>query len=321
MTEIIFNTGNFTLDHQRKITDFLTLKIAQASDINLSTLKSIIITENFTQDIIELQSQYKVNEEIPASNAEVAAVAKVIHAGHGPDLVQSIVIRDYVIAGLFSDDLADSCFHHLHHEMCRVHDNYCQQKMLGQEGRMDAGLNDYENMLISHARAIWSEYAAVRLSASSFPAVSLEDAANGLAFGSPLLQLLEMGKQGMKDAVADYRNHGDILSLFLYCQDVSSVVLKNMAAAQGYIDGLNLNDTAAEHAIANLMAHTDLNDWWIGLTDALRRLFKAYPNWQDIRLLLELGNFVACFWNALGIYPRYVKEMENIYVDVPLLEQ
>lgn len=321
MTEIIFKTASFTPDHQRTITDFLIQKILQASDINLSTLQTIVVTENFTEDLIALQNDYKMNEQSPAGNAEVAAMAKVICAGVGQDMVQTIVIHDYVIAGLFSDALADSCYHHLHHEMCHVHDNYIQQKMYSEGGRTDKGLNDFEHMLISHARAIWSEYIAVRLSSSSFPAASLEDAANGLIFASPLLQLFQMGKQGMKDAIADYRSHGDILSLFLYCQDVSSVVLKNAAATQGYIDGLNLNDAAAEDAIAKLMKQTDLNECWIRLKGALRRLYNAYPNWQDIRKLLELGSAVVCFWNELGIYPKYIEEMENIYVDVPLAEQ
>jgi hypothetical protein len=314
MVKKIFNTNKLKTEQTNNFSTFFDEILSDLKTLlKLDSLEKIIISTDFSEDIIKIQNEYELDEISYTNRKDGSAVAKVItNNASEENLKQSIIIKDFIILGLFIPEQAKSSFHILHHELCHVHDYYNQYEISKISGGKEKKLNKLQNVLITHANTIWSEYIAVRLSALSTPKDQLDD------FDIPyLLQLIVSTKKNMEKKILNYRYNGDTLKLFLYLQKETGILLKIAATTQGYIDGLKIHEHESYIETKNKIEKLNFDDIWMKQWDQLRLLFDIYPNWKDINQLNKLGQVVQKCWEHFGIYPKYLKESKEIHIDVP----
>lgn len=164
-------------ERKQSLLDFLSIKLASlGQEYELATLDRIIITDEFTEDVIRVQKEYHLREFGHTDRKDAIAIAKVLDRVVGDELHQTIVINSNLMAGLFDPEYAQAAYHYFHHEICHVHDNYHQHKMFSRGEKAGSELNKLEDVLVCHANPVWKEYFAVRLSAQTIPV----NEANGL---------------------------------------------------------------------------------------------------------------------------------------------
>lgn len=313
--KVIFNTDKLNEKQQKEIRLFIKEKMNnQLSGLELSTLDEIIVTKNFSEDVIKAQKEYQLREVGYTNREDGIAVAKVIHTNIKNKLTQKLIINDYIIKGLLYPDKAQSCFHLLHHEFSHVHENYYQHMIFTPESRSGKNINKLERTLLYNAEPAWSEYFAARTSSTTFTFDFLDD-----IYLTYLFELIISCKERIENEINKYRRHGDAELLFGLLQKETSILFKIAATSQGYLDGLNIVD---EHPlltkIDELIQQTFFYDIWCKQWDALKDLYNTFPNWNDVYQLHDLGQAISICWSNLGIIPSYLKEKNSIYIDVPL---
>jgi hypothetical protein len=311
---------NSSLSNEQKssLIDFLNTKITELStEIELSTLEKIIITNKFTDDVIRIQKEYESNEYGHTNRDDGVVAAKVLYGKIKGKFSQTIVINDYIMKGLFYPECSKTLFHTLHHELCHVHDNFYQDKMFSQEAREGKELSKLEHNLVCHADIIWQEYIAVRLSATSIPVdTSVEELIDKL-YLSYLFNLIDSCEKNLSKAIENYKSNKDIDELFKLFQEETSMLLKIAATVQGYFDGLFLlDDNEILDCVNENINQTYFYDVWIKQGEALRVLYDLYPNWNDVYQLKDLGKVIELCWNKLGIYPKDLPGKDCFYISV-----
>ena len=319
MVDIEINSSLLSVEQRSSLIEFLNTKITELSTkIELSTLEKIIISNKFTDDVLQIQKEYGSSEHGHTNRDDGAVAAKVLTGEINGKFCQTIVINDSIIAGLFYPEYGHSSFHVLHHELCHVHDNFYQDKIFSQEAREGKGLSKLEHNLVCHADVIWQEYIAVRLSAASIPVgTCFEELADKL-YLSYLFNLIESCRNNLSKAIEDYRSNKDINKLFELFQEETSMLFKIAATVQGYFDGLCLSDNnEILDCVNENIKQTYFYDVWINQWEALKLLYDSYPNWNDVYQLKDLGKVIQLCWNKLGIYPRDLSGKDYFYIDVP----
>lgn len=318
MTEIIFNTESFNDEQRNKISEFLYVQLNELKQtIELATLELIIITEDFTEDVIKTQRRYNMREIGHTNRNDGIAVAKVLHTAIQDDLKQTIVIRDEIIEGLFFEEKSQDAFHLLHHELCHIHDNFYEHEMFTIEARSGRGHNLLQHILACNAEAIWAEYIAVKLSANSVKIIDSVEFITKTLYVEYLVELIHLCKKNIDTAIKEYRINGDIQKLFNFLQEETSLLFKIAATTQGYIDGLGMSKTKITETINDLIRDTYFFEAWEKQWKALRELFSIYPNWNNVYQLAELGEAIKICWHDLGIIPSYIEDADELYIDVP----
>ncbi len=234
MIEISFRTETLSSEQKHTLTDFIHSKLSELSKVlDLSTLERIIISQNFTEDVLQMQKQYRMRETGHTERPDGIAVAKVLDTGIEEHLKQTIVVNDYLMAWLFLEEYRQYSFHMLHHELCHVHDNYYKHKMFSLEARAGKGLNKHEHVLVYNADPVWGEYVAVRLSSSSFAISDTIELPTNNLYMTYLIDLIISSKTIAVDAIASYRYEGDISKLYNKVQEETSMLFKIAATTQG----------------------------------------------------------------------------------------
>jgi hypothetical protein len=310
--KIIFKSDKVTKKQQKEIKTLISEKMKELSDLELSTLETIIITEDFAEDVKNTQKKYQMREFGYTNRKDGVAVAKVIHTKLNEELKQTIIINDYLIQGLFNPKLAQSSFHLLHHELCHVHENYYQHIIFTPEGSDGENTNQLEHILLYNAQPVWSEYFAVRKSSGSISLELLED-----LYFNYLGELIVSCRNRIKNEINKYRIHADTRRLFSFLQEETTILFKIAATSQGYLDGLDISD---EHRISIMIdehiSETYFYNSWLEQWKSLNNLYNLFPNWNDVYQLHDLGQSILECWSDLGITPS-IKEDNNLYIDVP----
>lgn len=310
--------SNFSREQKDNLIEFLQNEIKKHSeDIELSSLEKIIITDNFTEVVVQTQKEYEMHEIGHTDNADGIAVAKVLHTEVGNDIRQTIVFNSNIIAGLFNPDYSQNSYHYFHHELCHVHDNFNQHIMFSQEARAGKGLNKLDHLLVYNAQPIWCEYIAVRMSAHSIPLNDPTDLPAKDLYTSFLLTMIDSCKKKLESAIENYRLDADMNKLFVCFQEETSLLFKVAATVQGYIDGLFIEKQELTGLIDEKIKQTFFYNTWIKQRKSLRNLYSLYPKWNDVYQLIDLGEAIRMCWGELGIFPIYKPEDDLIYVGVP----
>jgi hypothetical protein len=279
-----------------------------SSNLNLHLLQSIFIPQDFGRTVTNFQEAHGL--EVGYTNYEkglaAAKTIKYIHEGH---VKIAIFIQQRVFLALFSPETSQFAINIIHHELCHVHDEYNQIKMIKFAEEMEKHEVSYlENVLLSHSIIVWEEYFAPRMSANSLP----KDSDLYVPY---LLELISYTEANVKEKINSYRNHGNVPQLFVEIQELTNPLLKIAATVLGNVHGLRLENNKIMEIIDSAIKDTFFYPIWTNLLPSLLKLYDNYPNWKSINVLNELNNLVLQTWNELGIYPK--DEGDQAYINVP----
>lgn len=192
MIEIIIK-ADMELEAKNCIDRFLREKINEfKKSLELSTLKRIIISDDFTEDVLRVQKEYRCRVSGHTSRNDGTAIAKVIHTNPPNELEQTIIFTGDIIRCLFNPEISQVPFHYIHHELCHVHDDYYHRIMLSQSGIDGTLQSQLDHILSCTSDQIWNEYFAVRHSSATVPlSLSEESSLGDTLYINHLMQILE----------------------------------------------------------------------------------------------------------------------------------
>lgn len=305
--EIIIETKEIREDQIENVRTNIDSLINQLSDgLILTSLKKIVIPEDFGEEILALQKEYGSTEVGHTNNEFGTAIAKVLHYRKDGEIFHTIVLDKMLIHMMFTEETQNTAVHFFHHELCHVHDEYLKERIYDLEGRAGYGL---EHILCVHSDVLWSEYVAERLANRTIDFELLEE-----KYIPNLFDNISKLEEFAEERIGEYREHRDIGRLFREIQGVSSTMLKYTANIQGYIQGINVDRLTK--TLDDALLQTSFGEVWLGLGVELKSLYDSYPNWDGISQLERLSLVVLKHWNDLGIYPKPT-ENNGIYIDVP----
>lgn len=293
--------------------DDLMSQLAQGLEI--TSLKNIIIAEDFKTELFKFQKSKGLREECTENEVGVAG-GKVVSYFQNGELEICIFLHQAVFGLLFSEKSEDvlNGIQIMRHELCHVHDTYLKSKMLSADF-INYNERDFEWALRLHADHIWSEYIANRLSKTK---VNL----NGIEINIPTLVSLKQDislliesifkvEADAQSSIRAYRTHRDIIRLYKEIQESSSFLLGMMGRVYGllciYNDFLDVINEGIRDAYAS--------EIWMLLCRSLNVLDSKYPMWCGEQEFDDLSQVVLRTWNILGIFPKATDK--GLYIDVP----
>jgi hypothetical protein len=229
-----------------------------SAGLDLSTLESIFVTEDFGKEVIAFQEQHNLTERGYTDHEYGTAVAKVMEYWDGDQFKQAVFLSQGIVYALFTENVQKAA-HMIHHELCHVHDNYHKSKFYTNEGRAGIGIDPLTHLLYIHADGIWSEYIANRL---SYPTLgNMED-----DYLIPyMMDLMTKVKEDVNKEIEEYRVHGDIDHLFGEVQVRSFLFLKIASSVIGYIQAAGLRRDQVEEIFNPLDIHETLVALFVAL--------------------------------------------------------
>ncbi|MBL0387896.1 hypothetical protein JJB07_14740 [Tumebacillus sp. ITR2] len=284
---------------------FLQSALDQLSEISdgnlwLEKLDAIIIPDDFGEELIAFQKEKGISEGF-TENSYGTAVGKTLQYMVGDTSRFTIFLREYIMFGLFSEEVKQQSANVIHHELCHVHDDTIKERMLGLEFVMRMG-GDFQTVLRLHADIIWSEFKATELSSVTKRVEEIQI--------EHVLKMVERSKPFIDDEIAKYRIHGEITALFDKVQLEASDLLKQLVYIIGDLVGKGWSDKL--EMFSELINRTYLKEIWTDLVKELMRLNSIYEHWSGVEELDTLGGVVMKLWNVYGLYPN-----ENWYISVP----
>lgn len=294
---IIITNKQFNEDEKavKAIKDAFSQIIDLFPDLNLSSLESIIIPDDFGKELIQFQKEKQLRSGF-TNNDGYLAVGKLMSYIKDGEFNTSMFLDPRIVFLLFDEQSNQNSIHIIHHELCHVHDDdekYCVFGVTDPEEFFSQTEDKVRQVLYAHADLVWSEYIATRLSAHSKP----EDHD---MYAETILDLLPKTISECKDEIASYRLHGDISKLFGDIQLATSLFLKTTAYFIGYCHGFN-QEISVELNKFIRVNYSYLADVWEPLHTHLQEMYSSYGRWNDIYVLEDLAEIVNRLWVNCGI--------------------
>jgi len=313
MTKIITNS-NRLINHQDHLKNWIQEKIDTLSEeLELSTLERIIISENFTKDVKEVQLEYQMISMGHTNKGEVSAAAIVLFGKENNILKHTIILNDNIAVPFVTGKYIQDAFHLLHHELYHVHDQNLRHKIEFDNSNFD----QLDNIIYQISASIWSEYFALRSASKSHPGIEgLEEMDSHDFYFSTLKKLIISCESSIIEAISNYRFDADIENLLNIFSSETSLLLKISATTMGYIDGLSLSKHKVNSVIENHIRNTYLKDTWNEQRKILNELFEIFPAWKSKNRLLDLKPSILSLWEYFGIFPE-IRD-DKLYISVPL---
>ncbi|MGE7430699.1 hypothetical protein ACQKLM_21615 [Bacillus thuringiensis] len=307
----IFNLNEDGIEGLKITIKDLIDQLSSLSKLNLSELENVIIPENFGEALMNFQRE----KGLPigyTDNEHARARAKVLNYISGSRKRCAIFIDKEIIGCLYDKDVQPLAINTIHHELCHVHDYFYKNKLFSSEDRT---FNDYLlGRLYDNSWGLWSEYFALRKSASTIPLGSDLD----IPF---LKELVELISSEIEQHIKEYRFDADINKLFSIVDSKVSFLLTMTVTCLGRIHGLgdydeDMLEGTAEIDFKNLFGKNEFNETWKNLWIELEGIYNKYPDWSGMEVFEGLNEIVLKTWNLFGIFPEKTKENE-LYIDVP----
>lgn len=297
--EIILNTNLLTDEHKQHIKPQLEKLVTDLSaSLNITSLKKVIIPANFTEEIIEFQKACN-KEKIGHRDTEGGTTfAKVISYDELNDFSQVIFLHESFIAALVTGEKADDVVYYIQHELGHVHDSFYTKDIFTPSLINSIESNRLQALLFEHSEIIWSEYFANR---SSFSTASSKIM---LSAFQNVKDNVEVVTVKSKEYIDRYRNNGDTFELINNLSQSTDLLFYYTAHSLGFLHPLKetTNDSdELEEVVVAPISNTFYLETWSRLDRGLLKLYKKYPNWNDINELDELNEAVLQCWKDLGV--------------------
>ncbi|MDU5081218.1 hypothetical protein [uncultured Tissierella sp.] len=266
-----------------------------SSNLDISTLKEMIIPDDLVKEVMEFQNSKGLKVEI-TNNEHAVACAKTIAFFANNQLKNVIFVHKNIINSLFDQELSKSSINIIHHELCHIHDNHINYKYF--ENRfLGKYIGDISEVSTSHAHVLFSEYVAECLSAATKDyAKSLNDSLNLLN------RMIKSNKSYIDKYLYQYRNDNNAIEYFKNIQIHSFELLRVMTDICSL-----LNQTEDLKSLELLMTMVDevckLQKFYTvfsQLGSELKFLYSKYPL-KKIEDYEELANIVEICWKLMHL--------------------
>lgn len=300
-------------DKGRELGETVGWMISQARTFNLPLdmrrLIRVIITNDFRAEISTFSSERGKAIDFTDRN-DALCVGKVLCERAEDDFAITLVLDNRIVAFLLNED-QEACryaFHLLHHELCHVHDDNVQMDLLKDVflTKQWTGVAGYTGPL---AELLWSEYFATRTSAGSASPRNVNDQIDLLRGAVMTI------KPTIDQLILSYRYGGTVDLLLEGALPHAKFLLRSAAYILGYLDGPLKSMHDVPHTVSSFIEGSYFQPIWVRLTDELRSLYSAYPNWNGLGVYDGLTKIVKEYLEVLGLEFRDIPG--GVYVNVP----
>ena len=290
-------------DRAQRLADAISLLVEDAS-IRASIpacalLRLVVVTCDIKGELARWQRQLERPVSITA-NAEGVTAGKCLLWGSGdPESTYAIVIfsEKVGVALINGEDSSGSRTRALLvHELAHIQDDYNHLKFFG---RTEPPMNDdWDGIRHAIAIAAWGEYFAESIAAPYFNDDSSE---LRVTF---VVELVRGCLHRTRQAISEYRSHGDIGVLWQVACDEISNIFCHFGRVIGFMREMYPDDNAVSEQIFD--AIYGLSRSWGQVTRQLDLDLNAIAGQHewDSQTFLSLEDVVAGGFNASGFYPK-----------------
>ncbi|WP_043933815.1 hypothetical protein [Bacillus sp. EB01] len=302
-----FEMPDERIQQLQKALKTIILDLQKQSQLNLSLLESIIVPDDFGKELVSFQREHKLLEGF-THNEHARAFAKVLDYKVNGEKRCTIFLDKHIVAGLYGEETQQFFINTIHHELCHVHDDFNMMNIFGSDSKR-FGDTELSTRLYDSAWGAWSEYFALRTSASTLP----KDSDLLIPF---LIDVVNDTKEKIQEEINLYRYHRDLGKFFPQFEERVYFLIKMAATVIGNIHGATwLPDELVINHKNELFKENYFEESWKNLWDALDKIYGTYPNWSGLSDFDPVSKVVEETWNAFGIFPEMTEE--GLYIHVP----
>lgn len=257
-----------------------------SEQLNLNNLDLILFTENYGQDLEEIQIEKGLL--VGYTNTEnLTGVARSLTYIKNGETRFSLVFNASIILGMIASKQLNRAIHLLMHELVHVHDDNC--KVYTNEDIKIRHFNDLANILRTFGDSIWSEfYADFMASRMVESQEQLDQTEKSVIQGTATM------KEELANLIADYRSgHADIGFLFKRLQEITYLQLKITGNYIGQLQGCHQD---LSPSFNDSYYKSTLDSLWCELS----KLHNSYPTWRGVEDIEVLNSITLNLWKILG---------------------
>jgi hypothetical protein len=315
----------FYVEENAKIIGNHTLAIVKALadkyELNISKLKSIVITHDFESALQRVTYEY--NHKSPSSftnSKQSKAIGQLVSKlGSGSTCDEyTIVLSVMFFAEWFNEDFnvtideskLSVVINRIHHELVHVHEKNtltCLDQSLQ--------LDEYDDAMLISATRSWSEYLANFMSSSSAPNESID------LFLENFRTVLDEVPDEIDDLVSEYRNRLIPLDeMFFKVKQRIKLLANSYGYAFGLIDSININLQEYNPELAQAIFSSKLEYSLAKLGKSFKNLTEKYEDnklecYEDFN---EIAVAIDSIFKAFGltIERTYEENGTGLYIHV-----
>jgi hypothetical protein len=297
--------------------------------LNLSTLKTIIIPENFKTDLFEFQKSVGLPQEC-TDNENAQAVAKVLTYIENEEKVNTIFFSKALVFTLFDENslselkkemdeesfkeivvIRQTAINLLHHELSHVHEGNLSESIVWKKDLNKHGVKLLEQLRY-RAMNLWHEYYACRNSALTHYLREVDTVY--------IIELCKKIETEILDKRKEYNlrivNLNEFVTMFH--ENINTLLIYSVYAHGNYFS-LNSEDRQRiSNEIFESLSGTLFKEIWQDLGVELDKLFFLYPSWDTIDVLDNLCKVILCYIESFDIYLQDVPN--GLYYNIPVSE-
>lgn len=287
--------------------------------MNLGGLDRVWVTYDYQGTLANLERGFDTQDKLTPTNDEIgvgiAMTPAVLVDGRPKSVIVLNALHMMALTQPENEDLKPyyrQMAYTLAHECGHVHDLAAKVQSLP-EFWLKLKLNRYDALLFEVAEACWSEYIASRLSAFMSP-VELTG-----QYETTLCEQLEKGVPAVRNAIRQYRMHGDVPRVLSETSYVVKKILVYASYLFGQLHGLDQSLKEAPKVKELLQSDPEILALLLRLESELSRLESTYTNWESFEVFDPLKQI------ALELYEAFGMEIESrgeagLFVNIPLSE-
>jgi len=287
-----------------QLAGILTTAINDAVTIDSLSLKGlthVVISSDFSSDVRRLLIELGC-PGIVTNSSTAQAVGKTITWQRDAETVSILVFPKEVVVGYPTLSLARGI---VHHELAHVHDDRLRSELFGASEHPDA--MDLDAVVKTLAEILWSEYFAERIARRHYSEDDLQSFADNH-------EIITNCIDESSRAVADYRDHGDVLWLWQHSVSMTNVILgvigRTIGELHSAIDTEGYWQTFQEGLGRTTSIVRVAND----SAEILGVLYSKRESWES-NAIQGLNTMIFDSFHILGVFPQVTAN--ELYVDVP----
>jgi hypothetical protein len=323
LPEITISMTNFAREEDARlladiIRDFLSF---YGKVMNLGDLDRVWVTYDYQGTLANLERGFDTQDKLTPTNDEIGVGIAMTPAILVDGLPKSVIVLNafpmMVLTQPENEELKPyyrQMVYTLAHECGHVHDLAAKVRSFP-EFWLRLKLNRYDALLFEVAEACWSEYIASRLSAFMSP-VELTG-----QYESTLCEQFEKGVPAVRNALRQYRMHGDVARVLGETSYVLKKILVYAAYLFGQLHGLGQSfEEVTPKAKELLQSDPAILALLLRLESELKALESNYGSWESFDVFNPLKQIGLELYTVVGMEIESGGEA-GIYINIPFSEE
>lgn len=274
-------------------------------------LKSVVLTNNFRDDVYKYQKALGRTEELSANTKEYFIAGKTLRWGNGEiGSTYAVVIHPQEVAvGILEDD--NSAKVAFARELGHVYEGLLIRKLYNIDERV-IKIEQFAEIVESIAQSTFSEFFA---NITAFPYMETDERKGHLELSTEIIRLTN---RDMKKAIAEYRKSYDYVGLWSYTIEKISFLFSQLGRTLGVVRILTMcNETETVNDFYNSLEIIDPR--WKNL---VKNLYDSLDVMQikedsDVKNIIEsTEEIIKESFDLIGVIPS-VSVYGGLRIDVP----